>query len=530
MADVFHGKMYNKFGFTISANGATAKGYREGEDEHRGRITGSLFFLPQKVRGLKAGIGFNAQLQRNTNFVIWQSDSLGYQPSGGAIPGDAASTLGHFRGIRANVDPYVKYIDKYNNHHSLKTRVYFVQNKNIYNAGQTSTSIVNYADYQFQRKFAFGMTTTAGISANYNFVDANLYGKHNAINSAIYLQLEQKLWEKIDITAGVRAEYFEQDGRQGDSYFYFADSTKKLPVYPVFRAGIHYEPIKGTHIRGSYGQGIRYPSVAERFTVTNVGALNIFPNANLAPETGWAAELGIKQVIPIGKNWKGFLDVAGFVNHYENMMEFEFGVYNPDSIELSINPNDPGFLAKWIGFRASNNESARIMGLEASFASMGKIGEVEIASLIGYTYMDPVSLNQDSSYVASLSTYEIENGEASWDNTLKYRFRHLFRGDIEVTWKKASIGFSARYNSKVVNIDRIFEENILGTYILPGLKEYRQKYDTGALVFDLRFGYKLYDKYRIGFIINNLLNKEYTTRPGDIQAPRNFVLQFQATL
>lgn len=529
MAEVYHGKMYNKFGFTISANGSTADGYRQGEDEDRGRITGSLFFLPKKVRGLKAGIGFNAQLQRNTNFVIWQSDSLGYQPSGGASPGDSASTLGHFRGIRVNVDPYVRYVDKYSNSHSLKTRMYYVQNKNIYNDGQTSSSIVSYADYQFQRKLDFGMTITTGLTGIYNWVNAQLYGSHNAINSALYLQLEQKLWEKLDLTAGVRAEYYEQDGRQGDSYFYFKDSTK-LPVYPIFRAGLHYEPIKGTHIRASFGQGIRYPSVAERYTVTNVGALNIFPNADLTPENGWAAELGIKQIIPIGKNWKGIFDIAGFINHYENMMEFEFGVYNPDSIPISINPNDPGFLGKWIGFRAANNESARITGLEASFSSIGTIKNVEIASLIGYTYMNPVSLNRDSAYVASLSSYAIgDDGTPTWDNTLKYRFRHMFRADVEVTWKGISLGFSARYNSRVVNIDRVFEESIFGTEILPGLKNYRRTHDNGALVFDARIGYKFMNHYRVGFIVNNLLNAEYTTRPGDIQPPRNFMIQFQAS-
>lgn len=531
MMEVFHGKMYKKIGFTISANKVTAKGYRQGEDENRGRITGTLFFLPQKVRGLKAGIGFNAQLQRNTNFVIWQSDSLGYQPSGGANPGDSASTLGHFRGIRVNVDPYVRYVDKYSNIHSLKTRMYYVQNKNIYNEGQTSSSVVSYADYQFQRKLDFGMTVTTGLTGIHNWVNSNLYGQHNSINSALYIQLEQKLWEKLDLTAGVRAEYFEQDGRQGDSDFYLKkDSTAKLPVYPIFRAGIHYEPVKGTHIRTSYGQGIRYPSVAERYTVTNVGALNIFPNINLIPEKGWAAELGIKQIIPIGKNWKGIFDIAGFINHYENMMEFEFGIYNPDTLPLSINPNDPGFLGKWIGFRAANNESARITGLEASFSSIGKIGAVEITSLIGYTYMDPVSLNRDSSYVTSLSSYEVsEDGTATWDNTLKYRFRHLFRGDVEVTWLGISLGFSARYNSRVVNIDKVFEESIFGTEILPGLKQYRKEKDNGALVFDARLGYRFREHYRISFMVNNFLNAEYTTRPGDIQAPRSFMLQFQAT-
>ncbi len=531
MAEIFHGKMHRKIGYTISANGASNDGYRQGETEDRGRITGTVFFRPEKIRGLKAGIGFNAQLQRNTNFIIWQSSELGYQPSGGSFPGAASSTLGHFRGIRVNVDPYVRYIDKYSNSHSLKTRMYYVQNKNLYNAGQTSSSVVSYADYQFQRRFNFGMNLTTGVTGVNNQVNSNLYGQHYSTNAALYLQLEQKLWEKLDLTAGVRAEYFEQDGKRGDSDFYIKkDSTVKIPVYPIFRAGIHYEAVKGTHIRASYGQGIRYPSVAERYTVTNVGALNIFPNAGLMPEKGWAAELGIKQVIPIGNNWKGIIDIAGFINQYDNMMEFEFGVYNPDSIPLSIDPNDPGFLGKWIGFRAANNESARITGLEASFSSIGKIGEVELASLIGYTYMDPVSLNTDSSYVTSLSSYQVdESGAATWDNTLKYRFRHLFRGDIEATWKGISLGFSAKYNSKVVNIDKVFEESIFGTEILPGLKRYRQEKDNGALVFDARVGYKFMEHYRVSFIINNFLNAEYTTRPGDIQAPRNFMVQIQAT-
>jgi outer membrane receptor protein involved in Fe transport len=79
------------------------------------------------------------------------------------------------------------------------------------------------------------------------------------------------------------------------------------------------------------------------------------------------------------------------------------------------------------------------------------------------------------------------------------------------------------------NIDGIFEQNIFntGTYILPGLKGYREIYNKGNLVFDARFGYRISDQYRVGFIVNNLLNSETTSRPGDIQAPRNFIIQLQ---
>lgn len=533
-ADVYYGKMYKKFGFTISANGLTSDGYRQGETEDRVRVSGTLFWKPAKIKRLKTGIGYNIQYQETGNFVIWESDSLGYSPSGGADPTVPGSTLSAYKGIRANVDPYLKYIDRFDNRHTLKTRIYYVDNTNVYNSAQTSASTISYGDYQFQRRLDFGMTVTSGLTAIYTKVRSNLYGDHHSMNSAFYTQLEQNFFRKLDVTAGVRLEYFEQDNLRGDSDFYFGKDSTRLPVYPIFRAGLHYELFKATHLRASFGQGIRYPSVAERYTVTNVGALNIFPNPDLSPEKGWAAELGIKQVVRLGKTWKGLVDVAGFINEYSNMMEFVFGLYNPDTIVLSFNPNSPGYIGKWLGFRASNAERARISGIEFSFNSTGKIGEVELNSLIGYTYMHPISLNTDSAYVANLSTYNevtLESGEtiSTYNNTLKYRFNHLVRGDVEATWKHISVGFSARYNSRMVNIDKIFEQSIAGTYILLGLKEYREEIDNkGALVFDARIGYLFSEHYRIGFIVNNLLNREYTTRPGDIQAPRNFMVQFQA--
>ena len=77
------------------------------------------------------------------------------------------------------------------------------------------------------------------------------------------------------------------------------------------------------------------------------------------------------------------------------------------------------------------------------------------------------------------------------------------------------------------NIDRMFEEDAFGTEILPGLKEYREKYPQGNFVIDSRFGYKVNDKIRVSLIANNILNAEYSSRPGDIQAPRNFIVQLQ---
>jgi len=535
--DAYYGKMFKNIGFTVSMNGYSNSGYKEGETEDRGRLSGSVFFRPEKFDKLKAGLSYNAQFQKTGNFIIWESDSLAYTPSGTADTSLATSTLTYNTGARISVDPYVKFYDKKNNLHTLKSRYYFVNNTNLTNTAQSSNAGVLYGDYQFQHKWDKNSVLTAGISGIRSEVKATLFGNHFSNNLALYGQYEQSIG-KLDLTGGMRLEHFEQDRMQGDTYYYLnADSTSKLPVYPIFRLGAHYEVAKFSHLRASFGQGVRFPSVAERYTKTSVGALNVFPNAALTPETGWAAEIGFKQGVKIGENWKGLIDVAGFINQYSNMMEFTFGFFDP-STNQRLNPDSPTFnnqivaligkgyeITDMIGFGSENSEKARISGIEFSFNSIGEIGDVSITSLIGYTYMNPITLNNDTTYISTFSTYDETTG--AYNNTLKYRFNHLVKGDVELKYKNASIGFSSRFASNMANIDKVFEDDIAGTTILPGLKEYRKTDNKGSLVFDARFGYEFLTNYRVGFIINNVFNREYSSRPGDIQAPRNFILQVQ---
>jgi iron complex outermembrane receptor protein len=529
--EAYRGQMFKKTGYTISTTLFHNDGYRQGETEYRGRVSGTIYLLPQKINRLKAGIGYNFQMQKTGNFLIWQSDSLGYVPSGGADTSKAESTLTYNLGQRLFIDPYIKYIDKKNNKHSLKTRMYYAYNGNINNPSQSNGAVIYFTDYQFQKNFGTAITLTSGISNIYNVVTSELFGNHTSNNVAAYLQYEHHIG-KLDISAGMRLEHFQMDGRTGDSDFMInKKDSVSLPFYPILRTGFHYELAKYTHLRASIGQGIRYPSVAERYTQTSVGALNIFPNPSLTPEIGWAAELGFKQGVRIG-DWKGMFDVAGFINNYSNMIEFAFGLFNPETgnylntatqegLSEYLNLINQGYtINNLIGFRATNAEKASITGVDISFNSMGKIGELELISLIGYTYMNPISLNNDPNYT-------VYNSDST-TNMLKYRFNHLVKADIEANWRKFSFGISNRYSSFMKNIDRVFEEPIAGnTYILPGLKEYRKKFNKGNLVFDVRIGYKINDNFRIGLIANNVFNAEYSSRPGDIQPPRNFMAQLQ---
>ena len=508
--ELYRGQMFKRFGYTVSTTLFHNDGYRDGELTDRGRVSGTFYFRPKKFDRIKAGIGYNYQYQKTGSFLLWQSDSLAYTPQST----DTSTTLSTNLGHRLFIDPYLKFRDKNNNKHSLKTRLYYVKNSIQEDPDQSSQASVYFFDYQFQKEFNNGITLTSGITDIYNNVKSELFGDHNSNNIAIYGQYEHHIG-KFDIIGGMRLEYFEMDNKRGDSDFLIKmkNDSVTLPFYPVFRSAVHYEIAPFTHLRASLGQGVRYPSVAERFTQTSVGGLNIFPNANLNPETGWAAEIGIKQGVKIGE-WKGMLDISGFVNEYDNMMEFTFGIYNPDSVTLTQDN-----IYDWIGFQAKNAEKARISGVEFSFNSMGSIGPIEIISLIGYTYMNPISLNNDSTYLSQFSD--------TTTNMLKYRFRHLAKADIEFNYKKFSLGFSSRYNSFMGNIDKMFEVDAFGTEILPGLKEYREEYNKGNLVVDSRVAYKVNDKIRVSFIANNVLNAEYSSRPGDIQAPRNFILQLQ---
>ena len=206
------------------------------------------------------------------------------------------------------------------------------------------------------------------------------------------------------------------------------------------------------------------------------------------------------------------------------MTEFTFGVYKPDTMgNLQVSdPNALNYLYKWVGFQAQNAEKARITGLEFSFNSQGKIGAVELTSLLGYTYMNPISLNTDSAYRETFSD--------TTSNMLKYRFNHLAKVDIQATYKKFSVGFSSRYNSYMKNIDVVFEDGVFGQELLVGMKKYRDANQRGALVFDTRMSFDIKKEIKLNIIVNNLLNTEYVSRPGDIQAPRNFILQLQFSL
>ena len=75
------------------------------------------------------------------------------------------------------------------------------------------------------------------------------------------------------------------------------------------------------------------------------------------------------------------------------------------------------------------------------------------------------------------------------------------------------------------NIDAIFADTIIFSKLIPGISEARENGKDGDVIIDARLGYQFNDMIRFGFVVNNLLNREYMSRPANMMPPRTFAMQ-----
>jgi outer membrane cobalamin receptor len=469
-----------------SGNYFQDNGYREKEWEKRGRANLNLRYRFKKIPGLVAGASGSLMFIDASDFLLWQdADSGAFRQNPVAYA--------PFSGIRYHVDPYVEYLTGKGGKHTLKTRIFTLGNVND-DSTKNSHSRTLYADYRYQKNFRNGFVWSSGSSITHTYVYGNFFENHTSANYSVYSQLDARLGNRVKLSGGVRWEMNSLDG-------------KGYHALPVLRTGINYQAARATFIRGSIGQGYRFPSLAEKYASANVGALKIFPNPGLEPEKGWSAEIGAKQGISIG-NWKGFADLALFRTRYSEMIEYTFGMYLPDSIQV------PNF--NYLGFKALNIGNARITGAELTLAGEAAYGPALFRVQSGYTFMHPVDIDKFGAGGSEPDAY-----------ILKYRHKHALKADFEAEIKRFLIGTSFTYTSRMVNVDNVFTDSFTGNLFLPGYPDYRKNNNSAYLLMDLRFAVNISKYFRINVIARNLLNKEYIGRPGDIGAPRNITVQLR---
>ena len=419
-----------------------------------------------------------------------------------------------------------------------------------------------YIDYQFAKQWNSGVRLTTGINWNHITNTANITGTHHTDNVAAYLQYDHRIANRLSLSAGVRLEYYRMDDQYKEANIQIGNWL--CPVRPVFRAGLNWEIYKAGFLRASFGQGYRNPSVTEKFARKDIGGVGVYPNKNIKPESGYNAELGYKQLYKFGPV-SGTLDVAAFYTEYRDMIEYQFGLFRNSDFtmvnsmydvvdELKNIVNDfaqTKSLANagiGIGAQFVNVSHARIYGAEVSTAGMVDIKkDMNLRYSIGYTFTEPEDMDNERR-IEEEKTYtdplQMKN-KSNDSKYLKYRNKHSFKTTIDYTYKWFSIGVNMSYRSKILAVDylmvdeRVKEQKDLMDYARMfifgyedglSLHDYWMSHNNGIFTMDLRASVRFKEHVEMQFLVNNLLNTEYSYRPMALAPPRTFVCRMNINL
>ena len=415
---------------------------------------------------------------------------------------------------------------------------------------KTDKSYNYYLDYQFNKKWDGGAQITTGMTYEHVRYDSSIMDEvYKSDNVAAFFQYDQRFWDRLSVSAGVRAEYYRVDNHYREAETKILGT--KVPFRPVFRAGLNYQLADYSFIRASIGQGYRNPSINEKYLRKDIGGVGIYPNLDIKPEKGYNAELGFKQGYKIG-NFQGFVDVAGFYTEYKDMVEFQFGLFNnadysminsiSDAIRMLMDGKGFG-----IGAQFHNVSKAQIYGMEISTNGVYNFNKnTKLFYNLGYVYTEPRDADYkernelEDTYSDALQMKEKSNT----GKYLKYRPKHTFKATVDFQWKRINLGANVAWKSKILAVDYLMlderekQQKDLMDYvrtILFGqsrgetLASYWKKHNTDYATVDLRFGVKATKEVAFQFMVNNLLNKEYSYRPMAVAAPRTFVLKMDVT-
>ncbi len=419
-----------------------------------------------------------------------------------------------------------------------------------------------YLDYQFAKQWNSGVRLTAGVNWNHITNTANITGTHHTDNVAAYLQYDHRIADKLSLSAGMRLEYYRMDDHYKEANIQIGKWL--CPVRPVFRAGLNWEIYKAGFLRASFGQGYRNPSITEKFARKDIGGVGVYPNHDIKPESGFNAEIGYKQLYKFGPI-TGTLDVAAFYTEYRDMIEYQFGLFkNSDFTMINSMDDVIGEAQKMIddikttkslsnagigiGAQFVNVNHARIYGAEISTA--GKVDiqkEMGLRYSIGYTFTEPEDLDNEKR-IEEEKTYtdplQMKN-KSNDSKYLKYRNKHSFKTTIDYNYKWLSLGINMMYRSKMLAVDYIMVDErekaepdlmdyarkfIFGYEDGVSLHDYWMEHNKGVFTMDLRAAVRFKEHVEVQFLINNLLNTEYSYRPMALAAPRTFVCRMNITL
>ena len=492
--------------------------------------------------GVTAGLNGTFLYSENTMNHFWLNADTGMYRT-------FAGSLTRVTDFMFFLDPYFKYYTKKGATHSVKGRFMYSDNWATHN--QDSRSEMYYLEYQYAKQFEKlgGLQLFAGAVGQFARTQGNIFTqvgdttgdlrpKYSA-NTAVYVQLEKKFLKKKNLTllGGARYEYFQIFEEFGH-FLHDSLSGNYVESKPVFRAGINYNIVRSyTFLRASFGQGYRFPTIGERYITTRVGNYGFYPNPGLLSETSWNVEVGVQQMFKL-LGIKGYIDVAGYYQRYNNYVEFFMGPW----LSAAVEP-DP---FKRYGFKFFNTGPAKIVGVDLSVGGEAKMSKnFKYSFYFAYTFTNPKVM--DTAYVfvtmpmgrGRFFDYKYSNTSTNMDgDIMKYRLEHVLKADVDFTFFDfVSLGVSTQYYSAMKNIDHffyqfdrfsteapLFVQEEKNGFPFDYLQKYMEEHENGAWIFGLRSSVEMWN-VKLSVIVSNLFNREYSLRPMASEAPRITTLQ-----
>lgn len=338
---------------------------------------------------------------------------------------------------------------------------------------------------------------TAGVEFNLNDVRSTIYTTTSDFNLGLFAQDEIALTEKFRLTAGARLDWNRvnqnqvtyidqlvniQEGR----IVYRTDDiiTKSLWQFSP-KVAVNYMFNEEFSARASVGRSFRAPSIGERF-VTQAGFFLGNPNPALDAERLTSYEVGLY------KSFSRYLtiDIAGYVNHYDNLIE-----------STNINPNANVQDISSSVFQFLNIANANIKGVEVSMTSQ-PIDQLQLQ--LNYNWMRPIGSLPDNVLGGN-------KNPAQYKNWLPYRPEHnlSFRAELALDnlalgpirapqfLSGMSLNYSGRYVSRI-NAVRIAANS-------EGIN-----YPGNFFVMNAGFRWQFFDnRFAAIGLIQNLTNAQY---------------------
>ncbi len=529
---IVHAQRVNTWEVTTLLDLINDTGFRQEGFSKRGRTWIRIRQNAPFLDGLQYGVTLQANIDSSATYIAWDSF-----PTRANLPGAGFLTYQLLQ--RYMIDPYISYFTPKGHRHVIQGRTY--RTINDLSTPQSGGATLHYYDYQFVYNLNKWGKVIVGANYTENRVYAReVFGRARGQQAAGFAQAEIDIW-KFHLSGGVRYQY---ENIEGDtSYRIVAGRVVKgeTPSYvrlttirePIFRAGLTFTPWRGTILRASYGQGLRSPSVAERFTTTGAGGITVLPNPFVKVERGYSAEVGLRQYLKVGESLKGFVDVSAFRMEFKDMVEFQV------NIDAVIN-GFPG-----LPFSAINLSRAFIQGIEPLWGLRYEQGKFFLNLSGGATLIQPINpdgskaldtmnniagafqvLNTALTSPDPVSQPEQYNIGRDIPYTLKYRNKQLVRAIGEIGYGQVSFTANFRYSSPITNVDKLFF--LLGATTnnnLAGLEQFFREYASKPYtVWDFILAYDT-GRTRWTFHIFNAFNRIYSTLPGTLNEQRSFAVQ-----